>query len=365
VHRDKHKDKKKGKVRQDAAPEVEHLVDESIARWEAGDNEAALAAADRALALDADSSAAHHCRAAALVGLDRLEEAQEACDRGLELAPDDPEALLYSADFYVTHSEGDRDCLGHALALAARGQRQARRAKEIELEAELLLLQSRAEEDLRRPDVALELIEAALDLLGPEPDVLVERGIMLFELCRFDEARRQLEEALAEEPDLADAHFYLGLIDERRGDRRGAERRFRKARRLEPDLYPRPVEMSGKDFERTLEAALAELPAKIRRYLGNVAITIEEIPLTDDLIAADPPLSPQSLGLFRGSPLAQKGLADPWAHFPNSIVLYKRNLERFASSREELIEQIDITLRHEVGHFLGLDDDELSDRGLA
>jgi predicted Zn-dependent protease with MMP-like domain/Flp pilus assembly protein TadD len=365
VRKDKPKDKK-DKVRRDAAPpEVEQLVDESIARWEAGDHDAALTAADRALALHSDSSDAHHCRAAALVELDRLEEAQDACDRGLELAPDDPEALLYGADFYVTHSEGDRDCLGHALALAARGQRQARRTKDTELEAEFLLLEARAEEDLRRPDVALERVEAALDLLGPEPDVLVERGVLLFELCRFDEARDQLEQAVAEEPELADAHFYLGLIDERRGDQRGAARRFRKARRLEPDLYPRPVEMSGKDFEDALEAALASLPAKIRRYLGNVAITIEEIPLTDDLVAADPPLSPQSLGLFRGSPLAQKGLTDPWAHFPNSIVLYKRNLERFASSREELIEQIDITLRHEVGHFLGLDDDELSDRGLA
>lgn len=364
MRKDKEK-KKRGKERPDAAPEVERLVDDSIARWEAGENEAALAAAERALALDPVSADAHHCRAAALVELDRLEEAQEACDRGLELAPDDPEALLYGADFYVTHSEGDRDCLGHALALAARGQRQARRTKDTELEAEFLLLESRAEEELRRPDVALERIEAALDLLGPEPDVLVERGIMLFELCHFEEARAQLEQVLAEDPDFPDAHFYLGLLDERRGDRRAAEKRFRKARKLAPDLFPQPVEMSSKEFEAALEAALTELPEKIRRYLGNVAITIEEIPLTDDLVAADPALSPQSLGLFRGSPLAQKGLADPWAHFPNSIVLYKKNLERFASSREELIQQIDITLRHEVGHFLGLDDDELSDRGLA
>ena len=105
MRKDKPKDKK-DKVRRDAAPpEVEQLVDESIARWEAGDHDAALTAADRALALHSDSSDAHHCRAAALVELDRLEEAQDACDRGLELAPDDPEALLYGADLYVTHSE--------------------------------------------------------------------------------------------------------------------------------------------------------------------------------------------------------------------------------------------------------------------
>jgi predicted Zn-dependent protease with MMP-like domain len=45
-------------------------------------------------------------------------------------------------------------------------------------------------------------------------------------------------------------------------------------------------------------------------------------------------------------------------------VLYQRNLERFARSRPELIEQIGVTLIHEVGHFLGLDEEELYARGL-
>jgi predicted Zn-dependent protease with MMP-like domain len=55
---------------------------------------------------------------------------------------------------------------------------------------------------------------------------------------------------------------------------------------------------------------------------------------------------------------------DPWSHFPSSIVLYQRNLERFARDRKELIEQIGITLIHEVGHFLGLDEEQLWERGL-
>jgi predicted Zn-dependent protease with MMP-like domain len=55
---------------------------------------------------------------------------------------------------------------------------------------------------------------------------------------------------------------------------------------------------------------------------------------------------------------------DPWSHLPSSIVLYQRNLERFAESRAELVEQIGVTLVHEVGHFLGLDEEELYQRGL-
>ena len=74
---------------------------------------------------------------------------------------------------------------------------------------------------------------------------------------------------------------------------------------------------------------------------------------------ADPPLSPTILGLFRGAPYGQKVSADPWSHLPSSIVLYQRNLERAVADREELEEQIAITLVHEVGHFLGLDEEEL------
>jgi predicted Zn-dependent protease with MMP-like domain len=55
---------------------------------------------------------------------------------------------------------------------------------------------------------------------------------------------------------------------------------------------------------------------------------------------------------------------DPWSHFPSSIALFQRNLERFARDREELLEEIRITLLHEVGHFLGLDEDRLRDLGL-
>ena len=55
---------------------------------------------------------------------------------------------------------------------------------------------------------------------------------------------------------------------------------------------------------------------------------------------------------------------DPWSHFPSSIVLYQDNLQRFARTREELVEEIAITLQHEVGHFLGLDEEELERLGL-
>jgi predicted Zn-dependent protease with MMP-like domain len=55
---------------------------------------------------------------------------------------------------------------------------------------------------------------------------------------------------------------------------------------------------------------------------------------------------------------------DPWSHFPSSIALFQRNLERHVRDEAELREEIEVTLLHEVGHFLGLDEDDLRERGL-
>jgi predicted Zn-dependent protease with MMP-like domain len=46
-------------------------------------------------------------------------------------------------------------------------------------------------------------------------------------------------------------------------------------------------------------------------------------------------------------------------------MLFKRNLEKVSRTREDLITQIEITVRHEVGHHLGFDDDQLDRLGLG
>lgn len=199
------------------------------------------------------------------------------------------------------------------------------------------------------------------DELRAELD-LVE-GLALVDLCRFDEARRVLE-AFARDYEDAWAEHALGVLAERRGDRREAERRFRRARALAPEEFPAPSSLSAAAFDAAVESALEELPEPVRRWLANVAIAVEDVPADDDLLGADPPHPPSILGIFRGTPLGDQASMDPWSHFPSSIVLYQKNLERLARSREELVEEIRVTLLHEVGHFLGLDEEALANLGL-
>jgi predicted Zn-dependent protease with MMP-like domain/Flp pilus assembly protein TadD len=353
--------------RPDDSPEVVRLVEAAADAFEAGRFEEALARADEALAGSPRTVAAQHYRAAALAELGRIEEARVAYERALAHARDDVELLLGAADLHVNRlqeDEPDRALVERGLELARRGGRLARKSGDAQLAAELAWLEGAALNQLGRPHDAIpRLAEAAAELPG-SVDVLLEQGIALYELSRLDDARKALLRAERLEPEEPWIHHHLGLVAERGGDDEEARRRFARARKLAPDEFPKAIALSPAAFDQAVEDALAKLPDQVRRYLANVAITVEDLPSDDDLLAADPPLSPSILGLFRGSPYGRNDAIDPWTHLPSSIVLFQRNLERFARSRADLIEQIGITLVHEVGHFLGLDEDELYARGL-
>lgn len=277
-------------------------------------------------------------------------------------SPDQPEL---DPRFAAASAALDEGAYERAVELARKGAKAARREGLRELEADLRWLEGSALTELADPVAALARLDEALALSPDHLDAMLERAFALFELCRFDEARRQLEEVLARSPDEPWAHHQLGLLAERRGDRAEADRRFRRARRLDPAAFPAPVTVTRAEFERLAEAALQEVPEAVRRYLANVPITVEDVPADHDLTGADPPLSPTILGLFRGAPYGQKGSGDPWSQLPSAIVLYQRNLERAVADRDELEAEIAVTLVHEVGHFLGLSEEELHERGLG
>jgi len=346
---------------------VDRLVDAGFAALEQGRAEEALERADEAVAAAPRLAPALRCRAAALEELGRLAEARDAWQEAAAAGKNDPALLADAARFLVEalpDEEVEQVDLEHGLDLARRGARLAGKAGDEDLQVELSLTEARALSALGHPEEALAAVIRAERIAPEDGEVLLEKGLALHELCRFEEARRALLAAEARDSDDPYLSHALGLVAERRGDEEEARRRFARARRLAPDDFPTPVRLSHREFEAAVEGALAALPEGVRRYLSNVAITVEDLPGEEDLLAALPPLSPGILGLFRGAPFGQKASMDPWSHFPSSIVLYQRNLERAASSRAELGEEIGTTLVHEVGHFLGLSEEELYQRGL-
>ncbi len=273
--------------------------------------------------------------------------------------PDAPDPRFDAAAAALQEGDAER-----AVTLARQGARQARREGDDPLAADLRWLEGAALLELEEPMAALAALAEALKLAPDHLDALLERADALFELCRFDAALASAQAIADAAPDEARAHRLLGLLAERRGDSSEAAQAFARARKLDPEAYPRPHTLSRRDFDAAVERAFMALPEPVRRYLANVPVTVEDLPADQDLLDSDPPLPPTILGLFRGAPYGQKLSADPWSHLPSSIVLYQRNLERATVDRAELEEEIATTLVHEVGHFLGLDEEELWARGL-
>jgi predicted Zn-dependent protease with MMP-like domain/Flp pilus assembly protein TadD len=269
------------------------------------------------------------------------------------------ETLLEEAHDALDEGDAER-----ALDLAIEGSRLAGRSDDEELAARLALTEGQALLALGDSRVALERIAVAVRAFPDDLDVRAEEASALHENCRFEEAADLLTRILHEDPGDAGCHWMLGLCLERLGRAEGSERHLRRARELAPGDFPEPVALSPDAFEAVVEDALAELPEPVRRYLANVAVTVEDLPEVEELLLSDPPHSPSILGIFRGSPLGDKASMDPWSHFPSSIALFQRNLERYARDREELLEEIRVTLLHEVGHFLGLDEEQLRELGL-
>ena len=292
--------------------------------------------------------------AAALVESGDLERAAATYAQALKRAPTDLQLLLGASEQLICIPGEDREAIAEGLRLCEQGRRLAQKTGREALHFEFLLLEGIACNQLGEGAQALGCLEQALRLSPRSAEALIERAVALFELCRFEQSRECLLRALQQSASEPSAHYYLGLLAERGGQRREAQRCFERARSLSPEEFPRPVELSEEAFDAAVLEAVALLPSQVTGTLDHTTLAVEQVPSDEDLLAESPPLSPLILGVFRsgGEPLQ------------TAIVLYQRNLERFARTREELVEQIAITLMHEVGHLMGLGEEDLWERGL-
>lgn len=195
----------------------------------------------------------------------------------------------------------------------------------------------------------------ALEAAREAGDALLEAEAC-FALWRFDDAERALASFRpADDADEAEAEWTRGLLAEFRGGH--AARHFRRAAKLAPDVYAEPVRLSDAQIDEVVESALGSLPAPVAEAVADAVVGIRDLP------DAHPDVDPQSLGLYLGTDRLQRSVQDS-AHLPARIEVYRKNVERIARDREEAVEELRITLLHEIGHHLGYDEDGLERLGL-
>ena len=350
-------------------------VDRGWQRLEAGDLPGARAALGKA-ERDRKGDPEVLCLAGAIAAAEgEVDEALELLARAAKADPDYAHPLLQAGELEL-YSRRDPAA---ALELAVRALAAAEGDEE---RADALLLKAEAELDLGcgadhdddehghdgdDPDhdhdaaARATMAEIARLELG-DPIVLTRAGEMYLALDDTRQAESCFLRAIEEDPGQADAHHGLGLIYEDRGDREAMVRAWRDTLRLDGAAPPPPWHMSPAEFEQVAEEAMAELPEEVLARLENVPVLIDDLP-SEDLVAEG--YDPRLLGLFSGIPLPEKSHISDQRPTIDAVHLYQKNLERQSADKEELADQIRITVLHETAHFFGLEDDDLEELGLG
>ena len=107
--------------------------------------------------------------------------------------------------------------------------------------------------------------------------------------------------------------------------------------------------MSPERFEELVSEALDEIPPELAAVMDNVVVLVEDEPPADD---------PDLLGLYEGTPLTERD----WAYggeLPDRITVFRGPTLRMCRTEDEVVDEVHITVVHEVAHHFGIDDDRL------
>ncbi len=113
-----------------------------------------------------------------------------------------------------------------------------------------------------------------------------------------------------------------------------------------------PVEMSREAFEALVDRALESIPDEFWDQVDNLVVLVEDDPAPDH---------PDLLGLYDGVPITERG--DYVGVLPDRVFIYRNPTLAICSTPEEVAEEVRITAVHEIGHFFGIEDDQLHEWG--
>ena len=114
------------------------------------------------------------------------------------------------------------------------------------------------------------------------------------------------------------------------------------------------VEVTPEQFEDLVAAALERVPQGLADLVDNVVFVVEPEPPSDD---------PDLLGLYEGIPLTERGPTTYAGAMPDRVTVFRGPILRMCRSRDEVVEEVVVTVVHEIAHHFGIDDERLHELG--
>lgn len=212
-------------------------------------------------------------------------------------------------------------------------------------------------------EAALARLLGASPALQDLPELLFCRGELVWDIEGPEAALPHFERAVALAPDFADARYELGELHGLLGEHEEMVAQNLEVLRLDADADLGDGIGTPDDQRMISEAAedvIANIPDEFRERLANVPVVLEPRP-SKALVAEG--FDPRALGLFEGADdFGQRTRGSDTV--PTRIVLFYANLLASFPDDEALREEIEVTILHEVGHFFGLDEDDMARLGL-
>jgi predicted Zn-dependent protease with MMP-like domain len=118
-------------------------------------------------------------------------------------------------------------------------------------------------------------------------------------------------------------------------------------------MRPVPVRMGRERFEELVGEALDEVPVELQRLMDNVVVLVEDDPPADE---------PDLLGVYEGHALTERGV-DYSGVLPDRITIYRRPILAVCETDDDVVEEVAITVVHEIAHHFGIDDERLHELG--
>lgn len=121
------------------------------------------------------------------------------------------------------------------------------------------------------------------------------------------------------------------------------------------------MRVSREEFEALVEEAIGQLPEEFKGALDNVAVMVQEEPDEEDLeevgIDPDDPDRDELFGIYQGVPLPERDSF--YTALPDRVLIFRGPILRACDTRRQVIREVRDTVQHELGHYFGLEEDEL------
>jgi predicted Zn-dependent protease with MMP-like domain len=115
------------------------------------------------------------------------------------------------------------------------------------------------------------------------------------------------------------------------------------------------IDMSRERFEALISAALDDVPAELAALIDNCVVLVEDDP---------PPGEPDLLGVYDGTPLTERDAGYTMA-LPDRITIFRIPTLAMCTSEAEVVDEVRITVVHEIAHHFGIGDERLHELGYA